>query len=135
MAICDIGVNCKGGRSLINDVGLRLDLGVRAVWSPQTEALFDICIIDTDAPSYKHHTSVAVLESAAKEKERIYQKAVEDRCGQFTPFVVSVDGLLHREANHFMKRIASSLARKWESLTQKQLVCQNEAIFCNLEIC
>ena len=25
-----------------NDVGLRLDLGVRGVWSPQTEALFDI---------------------------------------------------------------------------------------------
>ena len=92
-----------------NDVGLRLDLGVRRVWSPQTEALFDICIIDTDAPSYKHRTPEAVLESA-----RIYQKAVEDRCGQFTPFVVSVDGLLHREANHFMKCIAASLATKWE---------------------
>ena len=34
--------------------------------------------------------------------------------GQFTPFVVSVDGLLHREANHSMKRIAASLATKWE---------------------
>ena len=87
------------------------DLGV---WSPQTEALFDIRIIDTDAPSYKHHTPEAVLESAAKEKKRIYQKAVEDRRSQFTPFVVSVDGLLHREANHFMKRIAASLAAKLE---------------------
>ena len=97
-----------------NDVGLRLDLGVRGVWSPQTEALFDIRIIDTDAPSYKHHTPVAVLESAAKEMKRIYQKAVKDRRGQFTPFVVSVDGLLHREANHFMKRIAARLATKCE---------------------
>ena len=88
-----------------NDVGIRLDLGVQGLWSPQTEALLDIRIIDTDAPSYKHHTPEAVLESAAKEKKRIYQKAVEDRCGQFTPFVVSVDGLLHREANHFMKHI------------------------------
>ena len=50
-----------------NDVGLRLDLGVRGVWSPQTEALFDIRIIDTDAPSYKHRTPEAVLESAAKD--------------------------------------------------------------------
>ena len=81
------------------------------MWSPQTEALFDIRIIDTDAPSYKHHTSEAVLESA---KKRIYQKAVEDRRGQFTLFVVSVHGLLHREANHFMKCIAASLATKWE---------------------
>ena len=97
-----------------NDVGLRLDLGVRGVWSSQTEALFDIRIIDTDAPSYKHRTPEAVLESAAKEKKRIYQKAVEDRRGQFTPFVVSVDGLMHREAKHLMKRIAASLAKKWE---------------------
>ena len=87
---------------------------VRGVWSPQTEALFDIRIIDTDAPSYKHCTPEAILESAAKEKKRIYPKAVEDRRGQFTPFVVSVDGLLHREANHFMKHIAASLATKWE---------------------
>ena len=48
-----------------NDVGLRLDLGVRGVWSPQTEALFNICIIDTDTPSYKHCTPEAVLESEA----------------------------------------------------------------------
>ena len=96
------------------DVGLRLDLGVRGVWLPQTEALCDICIIDTDAPSYKHCTPEAVLESAAKEKKRIYQKAVDDCRGQFTLFVVSVDGLLHREPNHFMKHIAASLAMKWE---------------------
>ena len=54
------------------------------------------------------------LESAAKEKKRIYQKAVEDQRGQFTPCVDSVDGLLHREANHFMKCTAASLAMKWE---------------------
>ena len=80
-----------------NDVGLRLNLGVRGVWLPQTEALFDIRIIDTDSPSYKQRTLEAALESAPKEKKRIYQKAVEDQRGQFTPFVVSVDGLLHRE--------------------------------------
>ena len=94
-----------------NDVGLRVDLEVRGVWSPQTVTLFDIRIIDTDAPSYKHCTPEAVLESAAKEKKK---KIVEDRRGQFTPFAVSVDGLLHREANHFIKRIAASLAIKWE---------------------
>ena len=43
--------------------------------------------------------------------ESKYQKAVED---QFTPFVVSADGLLHRETNHFVKHIAASLATKWD---------------------
>ena len=44
--------------------------------------------IFTNEHAPKHRTPEAVLESAAKEKERIYQKAVEDRHGQFAPFVV-----------------------------------------------
>ena len=36
----------------------------------------------------------------------MYKQAVEDRRGTFTPFVTSVDGLLHREAEHFLKRLA-----------------------------
>ena len=35
-----------------NDPSLRLDLGIRGVWQPQVEALLDIRVIDTDAPSY-----------------------------------------------------------------------------------
>ena len=52
----------------------------------------------------------------SKRKERLYpfQKAVEDHRGHFTPFVVSVDGLLHREAHHFIRHIAASLSIKGE---------------------
>ena len=32
------------------------DLGVRGVWQPQAEALFDICVIDTDAQSHAHRS-------------------------------------------------------------------------------
>ena len=41
----------------------------------------------------------------------MYQKAAEYQCGQFAPFVVSVDRLLY-----FIKCIAASLAIKWEKL-------------------
>lgn len=64
-----------------NDVGLRLDLGVEG----------HCCIIDTDTLTYKHHTPEAV------------QRAVEDRRGHSTPFVDSVNGLLHKEAHHFVR--------------------------------
>ena len=40
------------------------DLGVRGVWQPQTEALFDIRVVDTDAQSYTEHSVEAVLSSA-----------------------------------------------------------------------
>ena len=36
------------------DPGLRLDLGTRGVWQPQVEALFDVCVVDIDAPSHCH---------------------------------------------------------------------------------
>ena len=94
------------------DGGLRLDLGIRGVWQPQVEALFDVKVVDTDAPSHRIRSPEAILESGAKEKKRVYEQAVVERRGNFTPIVLSVDGLLHREAEHFLKRMAANLAHK-----------------------
>ena len=105
----------KEGDSVMNDPGLRLDLGIRGVWQPQVEALFDIRVVDIDAPmpSYRWCTPAAVLDSGAVEKKRVYRLAVEDRRGNFKPFVQSVDGLLQCEASHFIK-LSAGLASKWE---------------------
>ena len=89
-------------------------MGVRGVWQPQADALFDFKVIDTDAPSYSNRSPESVLESGAQDKKRIYKKAVEDRRGTFTRFVTSVDGFLHREAEHFLKRMATYVASKWK---------------------
>eukprot|EP00731_Ephydatia_muelleri_P002926 Em0001g2926a len=48
------------------------------------------------------------------EKKRVYEQAVVERRGNFTPIVLSVDDLLHMEAKHFVKRIVANLAHKWE---------------------
>ena len=40
----------------------------------------------------------------------MYRLAVEDRRGNFTPFVQSVDGLLQHEASHFIKHLSAGLA-------------------------
>ena len=76
--------------------------------------MFDICVIDTDVPSYRRCSPVSVLDSGAVEKKRVYRSAVEDKRGNFTPFVLSVDGLLQREASHFVKHLSASLASRWE---------------------
>ena len=44
------------------------DLGIRGIWQPQTEALFDILVVDTDALSYIKRTVEAVLQTAEQEK-------------------------------------------------------------------
>ena len=64
--------------------------------------LFNIRVIDTDAPSYRRRSPVSILDSGAVEKKRVCRSAVEDRCRNFTPFVLSVDGLLQHEAAHFL---------------------------------
>ena len=37
------------------------ELSIRGVWQPQTVALFDMRVVDTDAPSYSHRDVAAVL--------------------------------------------------------------------------
>ena len=39
---------------------------------------------------------------------------MKERRGTFTPFVTSVYGLRHREAEHFLKRMATCVASKWK---------------------
>ena len=49
---------------------LVVDLAVHGVWSPQTEALFDIRVIDTDVRSYSNQLPKDVLRSAENEKKK-----------------------------------------------------------------
>ena len=70
------------------------DLGVRGVWIPQGEALFDVRVVDTDAASYINRSMSTVLASAEEEKKRKYLSTAELRHASFTPFVVSVDGAI-----------------------------------------
>ena len=44
------------------------DLGVRGVWTPQAEALFDVRVTDTDASSYVNRSVTAFLASAEERK-------------------------------------------------------------------
>ena len=84
------------------------DLSVRGMWAAQTEALFDIRVMDTDAQSYTSRTVDSVLLSAKNEKKKKYLQAVEARHASFTPFVTSIDGVLGREANSVMKLLATT---------------------------
>ena len=57
----------------------------------------------------------------------MYEKAVEDRRGIFTPFVLSANGLLHKEASHFIKHMATALSSKWDkafSITSSYVISQ-----------
>ena len=63
----------KEAGSKANGPGLRADLGIRGVWTPQVEALFDIKVIDTDAASHLHRTPESILDTGALEKKKLYK--------------------------------------------------------------
>ena len=90
------------------------DLCVRGVWEPQTEALFDIRVVDTDARSYHARSPRDVLDSVEVEKKCKYLQACQDRRATFTPLCVSVDGMLGSEAEFFVKRLDDFLAVRLE---------------------
>ena len=89
------------------------DLGVRGVWQPQAQALFDVHVIDTDAPSHVQRSVAAVLASAETEKKKKYNNAAIARRASFTPFVVSVDGALGCEATNYLKHLSEYICMKW----------------------
>ena len=83
------------------------DLSIKGVWQSQTIALFDVRVIDTDAPSYLHRDVASILSSAEEEKKR--NTMMQQKHGDLPSFsllVVSVDGLLGREAECFIQLLA-----------------------------
>ena len=89
------------------------DLRIRGIWQPQADAVFDVRVVDMDAPSYRLRLPETVLCSA-EVQEKKYTTACVARCASFTPLCFSVDGMLGTEANFILNRLADRLSSKWE---------------------
>ena len=100
-------------KSTLSDGALVADLCARGVWIPQSEVLFDICVVDTDTQSYWNQTPLAVLSSAECDKKNKYSQACQDQRATFTPLCVSVDGTAGHEATAFLQQITDLLSAKW----------------------
>jgi hypothetical protein len=90
------------------------DFKARGVWQPQATALFDVRVIDSDAPSYLNLSPSHVLKIAERDKKNKYNLACEGRHATFTPLCMTVDGLLGDECKSFLKHLSDFLSTKWE---------------------
>ena len=90
----------------------RGDLLVRGFWARSTDCIFDVRITDTDAKSNLSRDPRAVLTSQEKQKKKKYLAPCLAQRRHFSPFVVSADGLLGREANKVLQQLAKKLADK-----------------------
>ena len=72
--------------------GLIADIAVRGIWQRQSTALFDVCITDSNFPSYADTPTFDVF--SAKRKKRKYAAACELCHSSFTPLCLTIDGLM-----------------------------------------
>ena len=99
-----------------NDIkSLRADWSVRGFWDSQRTALFDTCIFNADADSFKNQTLQSVFEEKKQIKKSKYSKAAFERRASFTPIIASCEAIFDKEAGVYFKRLATILSKKWKS--------------------
>ena len=69
---------------------------------------------DTDARSNLSKDPHKVLEAHERQKKNNYLAACLKQRRDFTPFVVSTDGLLGKEAKTLLRKLSSLIAAKWD---------------------
>ena len=67
-----------------------------------------------DSKTYRKRDNAKALADQEREKKRKYLRVLEEQRRHFTPFVVSCDGMLGKEADFMMKRLAQLLSEKWQ---------------------
>ena len=100
-----------------NDIISNKDCGdilIRNFWEKQHDLIVDVRVADTNAPSYQKRDPMKVLESHEKEEKKKYLEPCLNQRRSFTPFVVSSDGLLSREAKLLLKQLSKLLVDKWQ---------------------
>ena len=74
-------------------------MAVRRFWAHNTTAIFDVCITNTDAPTYRGKDPKKILARHKQEKKAKYLEPCLKRRCQFTPLVFSVGLRPTRPAN------------------------------------
>jgi hypothetical protein len=73
---------------------------VHGFWGKGMDAIIDVRCVDTNAKSYNSRGPEKVLKLAEKVKKNKYLEHCLQQRRAFTPFVISVDGLLGYEAKN-----------------------------------
>jgi hypothetical protein len=76
-------------------------------------------ITDTDAKTYRSKDPAKVLAQHKREKKKKYLEACLERRHHFTPFVVSANGMIGKEAKVMMKILLALLAENGKNPTPK----------------
>jgi hypothetical protein len=106
----------------------RGDILIRGLWAPATDSVIDVLVTDADAESNcsKAPNKASAAHEREKKKKCLGPCLLEQR-RHFSPFLVSADGLLSKEAKTLLKKLSALLAEKWEKPCSQVCGCVNNA--------
>jgi hypothetical protein len=93
----------------------RGDLLIRGLWARGTDCIIDVRVTDLDCKSNlsKDPHKVLAQHERAKKKKKYLEACTEQR-RHFSPFAVSTDGVISKEARALLGRLSALLAEKWD---------------------
>eukprot|EP00957_Ditylum_brightwellii_P206843 15350224-Ditylum_brightwellii.AAC.1 len=86
---------------------------IRHLWKHQVDTVIDVRITDTDAKYHISRPLETLLAAQEKGKKGKYLNACLEQNRHFSLFVVSVDGMLGKEAVMVLRQLSRKLAIKW----------------------
>ena len=86
---------------------------MRAFWTREIDCIVNARICDVNQKSYLTKNPSAVIESAEAENKRKHLNSCLEQRRCFTPFGVSCEGMMGREADSFICRLSKRLTKRW----------------------
>jgi hypothetical protein len=90
----------------------RGDILIRGLWERGTNCILGVRDMDTDTPTYQIKDQSKVLQAAEHPEKKKYLQPCLHQHRHFTPFIVSVGGLIGKEAKTVLKVLSARTATK-----------------------
>lgn len=91
----------------------RRDLLIKNLWNRGTNCVIDVRVTDLEEKYNTRRTSEKDLMYHEKLKRKKYGDKCKERQLDITPFIILADGMLAKEADAVLKRLAERLTLKW----------------------
>ena len=85
---------------------------VQGLWDFQVDAIIDVKLDDTDSYSYEYEPMTALLARWETIKKEKHGKHCHDQRKHFSPFVLSVERILGREALFMLLQLSLLMVDK-----------------------
>ena len=87
---------------------------IRGLWYRQVDAIIDVKLGDSDVDTYKYYPMTALLVRWETIKNNNHDEHCHNQRKIFSPFVLSVDGMLVREALFVLSQLIRVMVERRE---------------------